>query len=741
MSPSVQAAAPVKAVIVPQIPADPAAWTGGKEAFDFTDLDQIKSTFPRHIQKQLEDPNGKRSKMVDIEPFDLKKPLTKNEYLMYDTRLHLEPNKRQCLFGENGAGKSTLFRALADGSIKGFPQHLHVYHAQEIDHHDKAVSVIETVVQAHGYRNALVSTEHKLTQLIAEADGETKEKLEANLEFCKTQLHNIKSHTAHKRAGDMLRVLGFDTARQNCSTNELSGGLRMRVALAAAFFAEPDLLLLDEPTNHLDFPSVLWLENRLKGFKGSFILVTHDRHLLEDVCTQVLYIADKDIKYYKCSFSEFEKRRAKEDKKTFNEFDKFMQRNRNVDFATALGREKVRKQKWMDAYQQRLVLLAGKFTFPKITPLKPREGETEDDITLISAKDVRFTYNPEAEPVTWIYDNPISIDIKTDTRIGLLGPNGAGKSTLLNLLVGRRQPTEGSVTTHPDMKVAYFSQHTVEELDLDMTPIEYLSKCFPKVAEAGDVGKLSHHLKKIGMGYDKANSRMNNFSGGQKSSVVFAKLTFEPPHLLIMDEPTNYLDLESVESLISATNKYQGALIIVTHSRHFLKLCAKKFLTVVPGRFDMYDTLKECEEATYTFIKDIESGNKIDTSSLNRAKEPEDPNKPKVDMSKAISQDKETGAFTFSVTQTSVNISTAKVVKKVEVVDDKKKNKKKKDFKKKPKKTEQQAKKGPTKPRQVVGAPPMAAAGKKADGQPMSASARRRARKKAALAAAAAAAH
>jgi len=423
-------------------------------------------------------------------------------------------------------------------------------------------------------------------------------------------MESIQGYNAEERAGKMLRVLGFDDIGQAKPVTALSGGLRMRVALAMAFFIEADLLLLDEPTNHLDFPSVLWLENRLRGYKGSFLLVSHDRELLNNVCTQVLLIEDKQIKYYAMGFKNFEVAKAKEDKKKSEEIEKFLQKNQNADPSTMQGRLKQEKKDWTEKYYAKQIALAGKFTFPAAVPLANTEKDAEgkpvpaEQIKLIEVKDLRFSYNPVAEQPVFIFNDPINFTCTATTRIGVMGPNGAGKSTFLKLVTHKLTPTNGTITDHPNFTLAYFGQHSTAELDLDMTPIEFMQTQF----EDEKAGVLRGHLAKTGVVGGVQDTRMQRLSFSQRSCVIFAKLTFICPHLLILDEPTNFLDLESVDSLIGACNKYKGALMLVSHNRDFLKRCAKQYLSIVPGMFNLFDDLKTAERSTYSFIAEMEEG-------------------------------------------------------------------------------------------------------------------------------------
>jgi len=220
-------------------------------------------------------------------------------------------------------------------------------------------------------------------------------------------------------------------------------------------------------------------------------------------------------------------------------------------------------------------------------------------------QDLTFSY--DVSKGHYIFQSPISFDVKLGTRIGVMGPNGAGKSTFLKLLTHKLKPTSGTITPHPSYKLAYFGQHSTAELDLEATAMSFMQESFPKHNPA----LLRQHLGKTGIVGNVADTRIKGLSYSQRSCVVFSKLTLESPHLLILDEPTNFLDLESVDSLIAACNKYKGALMLVSHNRDFLKKCAKQFLSIVPGRFNIYDDLKTAEKSTYTFIQEMESGQKI----------------------------------------------------------------------------------------------------------------------------------
>lgn len=577
---------------------------------DLTSEEEIVQLFPFYAQEKYRLFKKTRKPLprnIEVDLFDLKVPLQANQYLLKNCELTIESNKKAAVYGTNGTGKTTLFREMAAGTIsEEFPKHLHVYHMEELEHLEKDDTVFNTVLNAHPMRRVLVPLEEKLTKAVEAAEGEQKEKLQANLDMIIMEMKKIDGYTAQDRIRQSLRVLGFDEVGEKRMTNDLSGGLRMRTALAMAFFIDPDLLLLDEPTNHLDFPSVLWLENRMRGYKGSFLVVTHDRELLENCCNSCICIEDQKLKYFNCSFTEFEKKKAKEDDKKFKDIEKFLKKNQNVDFSTPLGKEKAQKQAWSERYYARLVQLQGKFTFPK-PELIEGQASLEEDVSLIDLRDVTFRYRDDTP---YIFKDPVSFDVRSTTRCGVMGPNGAGKSTILKLLTGKLTPTTGSVTTNK-FALAYFGQHSTAELLAELTPMEFMIEQFPNEK----TGNLRSHLAKTGVANGRESTRIKSLNFSERSCVIFAKLTYVCPHLLIMDEPTNFLDLDSVDSLISACNKYNGALLLVSHNRQFLKKCSKQYLSIVPGKFDFFDELKAAENATYSFIAEMEAGGDIDLKS------------------------------------------------------------------------------------------------------------------------------
>jgi len=587
------------------------------QACDFTKRYDLIACFPVYKKLQLAS-RKPLPKAVKIEGFTMKTPYG-DKVLLDNTDLIIDGNgRRTCLIGPNCCGKTLLFHNIVHGGIKEFPKHLHVHHCKELEPHEMGDTVLNTVLKSNPFRNMLLRMEAKIKELLAVPDLEKEREraLKENLDFVLLQLQSAGGpagsgpSTAEDKAQKMLAVLGFDTVGQNKLVSALSGGLKMRVALCMAFFIEADMLLLDEPTNHLDFPSVLWLENRLRGYKGAFLMVTHDRELLKNVCLSVMLIEDQQLKYYQMGFEAFEKKHAQEEKKKYEDIEKFLQKNKNPSPSTPLGRQVMDKRAWSKAYHEKQVAFATKFTFPASAPLKHDEGVAPENVPLIELKDLRFSY--DASTGHWIFNDPINFTVTASSRVGVMGPNGAGKSTLLKLLTKKLVPNHGTFTEHPEFKLAYFGQHSTAELDLETTAQDFMQHSFPKAQPAN----LRKHLAKTGIVGDVADTRIKGLSYSQRSCIMFAKLTFAGPHLLILDEPTNFLDLESVDSLISACNKYAGALLLVSHNRDFLKKCAKQYLSVVPGLFNLYDDLKTAEKATYTFIAEMEEGGKVSKTAL-----------------------------------------------------------------------------------------------------------------------------
>jgi len=469
------------------------------------------------------------------------------------------------LIGRNGAGKSTLMKAIIgqiepdEGAIE-LPRRARLgYIAQEAPAGD--ASPFETVLAADTERARLMDESetcadpHRL--------GDIHERLLA-----------IDAYTAPARAARILLGLGFDEEMQARPLDSYSGGWKMRVALAALLFSEPDLLLLDEPSNHLDLEATLWLENFLKSYPGTLLVISHERDLLNNVVDNILHLERGKVTLYSGGYDSFERQRAERAAQlAAARAAQDAQRARLQDYvarnsARASTAKQAQSRAKMLAKMQPIAELADdpslSFDFPSPSELKPPL------ITLDMAA-VGYSGLPVLQR--------LNLRIDPDDRIALLGRNGNGKTTLARLLAAQLAPMEGSVAASAKMRVGYFTQYQVEELHGDDTPLQHMTR-----AMAGSTpGAVRAQLGRFGFSGTKATTLVAKLSGGERARLALALITREAPHLLILDEPTNHLDVDSREALVQALNGYDGAVIIVSHDRHMIELTADRLVLVENG--------------------------------------------------------------------------------------------------------------------------------------------------------------
>ncbi|HEX8840274.1 MAG TPA: ABC-F family ATP-binding cassette domain-containing protein [Sphingomicrobium sp.] len=477
----------------------------------------------------------------------------------------IPPGAHIGLIGRNGAGKSTLMKAIIgmidhdEGSIE-MPRRTKLgYIAQEAP--SGTATPFETVLAADVERAQLMDDAETCTE--PHRLGDIHERLLA-----------IDAYTAPARAARILLGLGFDEVMQSRPLDSYSGGWKMRVALAALLFSGPDLLLLDEPSNHLDLEATLWLENFLKSYAGTLIVISHERDLLNNVVDTILHLEGGKITLYSGGYDSFERQRAERAAQiAAAQAAQDAQRARLQDYiarnsARASTAKQAQSRAKMLAKMQPIAALADdptlSFDFPSPSQLKPPL------ITLDMAA-VGYAETPVLRR--------LNLRVDPDDRIALLGRNGNGKTTLARLLAAQLLPMEGEVSASGKMRVGYFTQYQVEELHGDETPLQHMTRAM----KGSTPGAVRAQLGRFGFSGDKATTLVGKLSGGERARLALALITRDAPHLLILDEPTNHLDVDSREALVQALNGYDGAVIIVSHDRHMIELTADRLVLVENG--------------------------------------------------------------------------------------------------------------------------------------------------------------
>jgi ATP-binding cassette subfamily F protein 3 len=437
--------------------------------------------------------------------------------------------------------------------------------AQEVPGND--ISLLDTVLAADAER----------ADLLAEAERADDPNRIAEIQ---TRLADIDAWSAEGRASSILKGLGFSPEKQQMPCSAFSGGWRMRVALAAVLFAQPDLLLLDEPTNYLDLEGAIWLESYLAKYPHTVIIVSHDRGLLNRAVGSILHLEDRKLTFYQGAYDTFAKTRAA--RLASAEAEAKRQDARRAHLQSYVDRFRYKADKAKQA-QSRLKMIA------KLEPItRPQEAalrrfsfpEPED----LSPPIVRVENGTVGYEDTAILSR-LDLRIDQDDRIALLGQNGEGKSTLSKLISGRLNPMAGRVLASNKLRIGYFAQHQVDELFVDETPLDHIRRLRPEKTHA----QLRAILGGFGIGAEQADTEVGRLSGGQKARLSLLLATIDAPHLLILDEPTNHLDIESREALVEALTAYSGAVVLVSHDMHLLSLVADRLWLVKGGRVTPYD--------------------------------------------------------------------------------------------------------------------------------------------------------
>jgi ATP-binding cassette, subfamily F, member 3 len=492
--------------------------------------------------------------------------------LLEDASVTVPTGHRAGLVGRNGIGKSTLFKIVlgelsAESGTTSMARNARV----------------GTVAQeAPGGTDSLLSIvlagDVERDELLAEADTATDPHRISEIQM---RLADINSHSAPARAAAILAGLGFTDEQMDGPCSALSGGWRMRVALAAALFGQPDVLLLDEPTNYLDFEGTIWLKSFLKAYPHTIILISHDRDLLNEVVTCIVHLDQAKLTMYQGNYDNFDRQRR--EKQALSAKLRKKQQDQRDHMQAYVDRFRYKASKASQA-QSRLKALAklepiADLVDDRVVPFRFPSPEKVLAPPLVSMDKVSVGYSPGKA----ILKN-ITLRIDPDDRIAILGSNGNGKSTFAKLLNGKLKG-QGAMVTAPKMNVGFFAQHQMDELAEGYTPFDYITKLMPERTVADRRARLGA----AGFGSTLADSPCSTLSGGEKARLLFLLATFNGPHVLILDEPTNHLDMDSREALIRAINDYEGAVILIAHDRHIIETCADRLLLVENGTIQNFN--------------------------------------------------------------------------------------------------------------------------------------------------------
>ena len=493
--------------------------------------------------------------------------------LLDHASLVLPAGAKAGLVGRNGTGKTTLFKAITGdlssetGSVS-IPKQTRIGQvAQEAPGTEEPL--IEIVLKADVERTALLEEEKTATDPHRIAD-------------IHMRLADIDAHSAESRAATILAGLGFDDEAQRRPASSFSGGWRMRVALAAVLFSEPDLLLLDEPTNYLDLEGTLWLENYVAKYPHTVLLISHDRDLLNRAVNSIVHLDQKKLTFWRGGYDQFERQWTEQ--RELQEKGRVKQEAARKHLQSFVDRFRAKASKARQA-QSRIKALE---------KMKPISALVDDHVRpfhfpepvktvaspIIALERVEVGYKP-GEPVL----RKMTLRIDADDRIALLGANGNGKSTFAKLLAGRLKAETGTMTVAPGLKVAIFAQHQLDDLRPEENAYEHVRRLMPEAPESKVRGKVAQ----FGLATEKMNTPAKDLSGGEKARLLMGLAAFDGPNLFILDEPTNHLDIDSREALVHALNEFPGAVILISHDRHLLEATADRLWLVKDGSVNPYD--------------------------------------------------------------------------------------------------------------------------------------------------------
>ena len=535
------------------------------------EIQKAKSDIPQVIMHHDRDESYKVDIKVDNFTISIG-----GKTLLEDAQLRINYGRRYVLIGRNGIGKTTLLNHIARKELDGIPKHLQILHVQqEVVANSTPLldEVLKVDVERTNLLNEMKEVNEKLNNEDIKSSLSKSEIEELTNRMIKTgnRLQQIGVDESEVNAKKILKGLGFSEKDLSKPTNQFSGGWRMRISLAKALFVQPDILLLDEPTNHLDMNAVMWLEDYLNSWPYTVIIVSHARDFINNVATDIMLITNGKMSYYKGNYDDFEKARAEKMRHTkkqkesqdkqISHMNDFINKFRANAKRASLVQSRIKALNKIDVIDQIAEDPTCVFIFPNPDPINP---------PLLKLDGCNLGYDKEFP----ILKN-IDFALDMSSRIAVVGPNGAGKTTLLKAVTGELDPFNGKHFRHPKLKLAMFTQHHIDQLNLEYTPIEQIASMYDDISN----DKIRSHLASFGITGNLMLRPNYLLSGGQKTRVALAALVYSNPQIILMDEPTNHLDIDAVNALALALNNYTGGICIVSHDQHFVEsVCDKIFV-------------------------------------------------------------------------------------------------------------------------------------------------------------------